>query len=341
MGSDTALVTKLRGRFGKYLNPQQLSRLLEETTLEGAFRVLREIVGKDIGDFHDVRTGEQRLEAWKRQRNDELLTFLDAKQKQFLHSFFMEDELLELQRFLRVLQRDNRKEQLLFIQHSIYADTLHLTADTSISVPAYLSTLKEKPYYRLLEPIVQNDVDTGSIDFDSLMVNFNRWYFHRLRREAKDIGGKTAVVLDDLLGTMIDLRNITWIVHTKRFLRDEDPYLAMQMVPGGKILYGKTLENVVSLDLPAFTVWLRQSPYRSLIEGGKEDYSFLPIARQRYLYRRCRKIFSLTDDGLLAAVCFIHMLNGRIAEIRRILEAINLGWKEEQMIQYLIEWKTE
>ena len=67
----------------------------------------------------------------------------------------------------------------------------------------------------------------------------------------------------------------------------------------------------------------------------------MPVARQRYLYQRCRKIFSLTDDGLLAAVCFIHMLNGRIAEIRRILEAINLGWKEEQMVQYLIEWKTE
>lgn len=341
MGSDTALVTKLRGRFGKYLDPQQLYRLLEETSLEDAFRVLRAIVGEEIGDFRDVRTCEQCLEAWKKQKNDELLTFLNAKQKQFLHSFFMEEELLELQRFLRVLQRDNRKEQLSFIQHSIYVDTLRLSADTSVRAQAYLTTLKDKPYYRLLEPIVRNESANEAIDFDSLMVNFNRWYFHRLRREAKEIGGKSAAVLNDLLGTMIDLRNITWIVHTKRFLRDEDPYLAMQMVTGGKILYGKTLENAVHLDLPAFTVWLRQSPYRGLIEGGKEDYSFLPIARQRYLYQRCRKIFSLTDDGLLAAVCFIHMLNGRIAEIRRILEAINLGWKEEQMVQYLIEWKTE
>ena len=341
MGSSTALVAKVRGRFGKYLNPIQLHNMVQETDTAGVLRCIRAIVGPDAGPFDDVVSCERELESWKRRRNAELLHFLDTKERDFIQSFLVQDELLELQRFLRVLQRQNREEQMSFVLHSIYANTLNLTTDTTVDVAAYLATLQDKAYYRLLEPMVLNDTKAKDLNFDTLSVNSARWYYHRLREEAKSFSGNRAKVLNDFLGVMIDLRNLTRIFHVKKFVPQEDAFLQLQMIDGGKSIHGKELDTLVAQPLAMFLEQMEKTPYHALFEGGEVEYSFLPIATQRYLYHFCQRIFRTTGDGLLAALCFIVMLQGRMAEIRRILEAKSLGFKEEQMIQYLIEWRTE
>ena len=337
MASDEALVTKLRGRFGDFLDAAQLDEILEEPDTDGELNQIRKILGQATESFDDVGAAERVIEKWFRMKSRELLHFLGEKERRFYETYLVSGEMIELRRFLQLLQRGERAEQLPFVFHCVYTERLHLPLDESITIEEYLATLSDLPYFRVLEPFLASGVSAETMDLNVLNINMDRWYFHQLLRETRAMNRSTARELKDLIGMRIDLRNIQWIYHVKQFEPSQNDYLPVQMVEGGKYVIGETLQRLIGNDLSALVDWLRTSHYKALPEQDGTEMPYMPITIQRILFDHCRHVFRRTTNGLVATICFTIMLSARVAEVRRVLEAKNLGMSKEQILPYLVE----
>lgn len=339
MGSDTALLAKLHGRMGKYLRGDQLEAMLDASTVDAVFALVRPIIIPDAEDFHSIDACEQELEKWRIRRTRELMRFMSEKERAFFRRFERAPELRELKRYLRVLSRGDVLEQSNFVAHSMYQVELKLEVDPSLRIPPYIETLRDLPYYRILEPAAEGGED--AIDFDILDLNLDRWYFHTLLQAAKDLPRAVQSGARALLGSMIDMKNLKRIFHAKKFAPEEETYLGLHLIEGGHVVRGRVLERLLSGDLQALNRWVRSSPYHRLFEQELASVAaFMPIIEEQIIYGLCRKLMRTTHSGLLAAMAFSELLSLRVKDIRRILESKEIGLEREKIRPYMTEVDT-
>ncbi|MDD7592644.1 MAG: V-type ATPase subunit [Peptoniphilaceae bacterium] len=339
MGSSNALITKLRGRYGQNLRRDLLDAILAEDTLEGVLKHIRREFAPEAENVNTIEEAELALERWQVRKNRELLRFMSGGDRAFFALFLQEMEIQELLRFLRVFARKNPSEQTAFVLHSLFEHRLKMPPDPQMSVRTYLERLVRKPYFRILEPLMQRSEE--AIDFDTLDLNLNRWYFHTLRQEAKGLHGDERKGVLALVGSMIDFKNVNRIVHVKRFARSEEPYLRLQMIEGGRLIQGPVLERLLQGATETVEGYLARSPYAGLLnEEGHLD-AFLPIREQQVRYRLAWRFFRRTESGLLAALSYASLQQYRMNDLRRILEGRAIGMDGTSLWPYMTEQMTK
>lgn len=337
MGSANALITKLRGRFGRSLRPDLLEDILAEESLEGVLQHIRREFAPEAENVMTIEEAELALERWQVRQNRELLRFMSGQDKRFFALYLYQMEIQELLRFLRVFTRQNRTEQTAFVLHSLFESQLKFSLDDE-SIRSYVARLAQKPYFRILEPLVQRG-DEG-IDFDTLDLNLNRWYFHTLRLEAKRLGREEREGVLTLVGSMIDFRNINRIIHVKHFAPHEEPLLRLQIIEGGHLLQNAVLEDLLQGTQETVEKWIKTTPYRGLLNDAGRLDAFLPIREQQVRYALGHRFFRRTKSGLLAALAFAELQQFRINDLRRILEGRAIGMNGAALSPYMSEQLT-
>lgn len=335
MDANAAIRSKTRALAGEYLGAEDLDHILSAQDLAECLERIRSVYPIDPEEPADATAFQRALVLWYNQELGDLLPYLTTKEHRFFRDYLLIGELDELRRYLELLRSGEELDRLHFVRQAAYADLLHFEKGRSEHLIDFLKKQRGRPYFRALEPYTRGNLAKEALDLKILELNLDRWYYHTLFHDLEGLG-QAGEGLRAYYGVVIDLRMIRLLLHGKLLHQHDSNYWSAYLMDGGKLVKNGQAQLLLELDFRSMERWIEKSPYRSLLEGGHIS-PFTPIQEQRILHRMAHQGFHRERHNLLAAFYFAELLQGRMRDLRRIIEAKELGLEKEEIRPYLVE----
>jgi V/A-type H+-transporting ATPase subunit C len=342
---------KLRARISKGLDSEHFRRMIEASDINEAVQVLGNTAYSEVPhvyhDTGDIKMVERvilsheidAVRELKRYAEGEVETLIDRLLEQYEMEILKDAIRFWFDRMVRIRDIEDGYSYLYKepIVHNIDVYTI-VYADSEEEI---YEALENTPYFDVISEELPRAKEGGSLY--TLETKLEHLYFNRLREAAEEFSGRDREIAERILGTQIDIENISRISRYIRFYRDAGKQGELSFIPGGGNLSGKELEAVLDAAEPMEALLSRlgtgfgdKQAFEQL-KGKREDTSvrMLLTLVEEILEEEIRKLlygYPFTV-GIVLAYCFIK--KNEIQKVIRVLNGKYYGTEQSRLNQLL------
>lgn len=325
--------TKLKAIYSKKLKKEEFIDLLKQPDSEKALLYLKtqKQSFKELPDDADRIEIETQLDKNLIKDIQKIERLLSKKSKKILNSFLSKYEIRCIKSVFRKIYSGSIIDEDLNNVHlwttSIFKRIKGLENITNFE--DFLSILKKTPYYKVF--INYENYDVKDINIFNVENSLDVMYFGGMM---EIIYKENNDVLKDIVGTQIDLQNITWIYRTKKYFgfTNEEVYKTL-IKYFYKITKKEINELIESNDYFAFENILKNTVYKKLITGNDK---YLEQMAEKILYDKNKKYFRTNMFNMNFIFAYIDMLDSENNDITNIIEGIRYNLKREDILKKLV-----
>lgn len=256
--------------------------------------------------------------------------FVHRSSKEFYENLIKKYTIEDIKRMLRAIIHSQTTGQLVedFYTGSSFGNTIE-----GDNLPNFLKELEKAGYGRNLS---QYSGQNPSSVFFYLEMTLDRNYYSALLESAQDLSKVDREIATSLIGTEIDLLNLTYILRGLETYNMYPAEIATFLIEGGNKYSYQKLLDLLQLSLSQFKEFLENSAYKELFDRNIE-YSLLNQEINSYLFREGRRAFRNSGFTIGKLVGFWYLLNFKSKNISTLIEGKRLGFSPDLIKTYLIE----
>lgn len=325
--------TKLKAIYFKKLKRDEFIDLLKQPDSEKALLYLKtqKESFKELSDNADRIEIETQLDKNLIKDIQKIEKLLSKKSKKILNNFLSKYEIRCIKSvFRKIYSGSIIEEDLNNVQLWTNAIFKRINGIEAISnFEDFLSILKKTPYYKVFKKYENYDVkDINIFNIEnSLDIMYFSGMMEIVHKENND-------VLKDMIGTQIDLQNITWIYRTKKYFSFTNEEIYKTLIKYFyKISKKEISELIESNDYISFENILKNTIYKKLVTGNDK---YLEQMAEKILYDKSKKYFRENMFNMNFIFAYIDMLDSENNDITNIIEGIRYNLKREDILKKLV-----
>ncbi len=193
----------------------------------------------------------------------------------------------------------------------------------------FLYILRKTPYFKVFKNY-QNE-DLKKINIFKVENELDTMCFKYLMKYAKKQNNS---VLKDMIGSQIDLQNITWIYRTKTYFNFSKEDIEKTLIGYFYKINKKDISNLIDANsYSEFEQVLRNTAYKKIVT---DDPKLLEQFAEKYLYDKAKKYFREIMFNINFVYAYIDMIDAENNDIINIIEGIRYNLKSEELLKKLV-----
>ncbi len=323
----SAVVGKIGFLLSELLEEKEMEELLSSGSVpEIASKLRRTAYGKFVPDIEDIHRRDLEAAIQKRYNSEleSLEKYFTFPEKLILKHVMTRCEIETVKKVLRILTAGEDIEDRFLAC---------LPGKKSYSsVQDFVSSLKGKPYYRIL-----SSVHGAGGNLAKMENSLDYWYFSHLLRKLRLSSRSRRVI--KLFKDQVDLMNIMWIYRAKMLFGYEKERVMNLLLPFGRRFKTNQLDDLASSKSAEELVSkLRGTPYYEYFESSLKSLGEFLIERHidRYLYRKFLTLVKNYMNDLEMVIGYIHLLEYEMKNIVTVIEAVRYGMDRRTAKEYLV-----
>ena len=330
----SAVNAKIDKMYSNLLDDTDYIKLAHKDNVEEIVKYLKENseVGSVLENHSTTYEAELNMQIYKIKQLKKLSHYLTDDYKKFANALLYEYEISDIKKVLRVLQKgegfENLSSKLLIMNRDP-----NFKIDSDMDIPAFINTLRETKYYRVLQ--AYQDEENDVILF-YMEMNLDKLYYSNLVNATKGFSDEDKKCVSELLGKRIDLLNIMWIYRGIKYYKLLPEELINFCILGGnKLKYDDLRELCYLDDLEEFVNRILKTEYKFLFDATNIDI-YMDRRSNRYLYYNAKKEFSKSTFNIGKLLSYIGLLDAEIRDISAIMETTRFNISFEETLKYLV-----
>jgi V/A-type H+-transporting ATPase subunit C len=197
---------------------------------------------------------------------------------------------------------------------------------SSQTVPEFIEQLAGTVLYRVLK-----DAYAKQPTLFALEQQLDLHYYLRLWK-MKGVDKRNGLVLERVMGTEIDLRNIVWMYRLKKYYDVHGPDLYAHLIPVHHRLTRADIRRMAENDMEGFKKEVAAGPYRAVFAPGYGNPDRdMGLALSRLRHREAKR----NPDTLAGAIAYLSDKAREISQITAILEGIRYERPPEEIREFI------
>lgn len=324
---------KLKAMYSKKLNLEEFSELTKQPDSEHALLFLKS--KKD--EFKLLSENADRIEI-ETQLDKNLIkdiqkieSLLSNNSKYYLKIFLSKYEIRCIKSvFRKVYSRSILDEDLDNVgiwTNIVFREIKGLNNVTNFE--DFLNLIKKTPYYKIFKKYIGKDIK--EINIFEIENQLDVLYFKTMMEIAID---RNNPILEDNIGTQIDLENIRWIYRTKKFYNLSEETINKTIIDYFyKISKSQINSLIKSNDYNEFEKILKNTVYRNLVTNKENSFE---QNIEKYLYEKDKRIFRENMFNINFIYAYIDIVEAENNDITNIIEGIRYNLSRNEILQKLV-----
>lgn len=322
----SAVNTKVRSVYAKYLKDSPQIKLLDEKNLTDTVKAVENWWGIDLGGGFNLYEINRALELEIYKELKSFSYFLQGETKAFYNALMARYEIRDIKRALRVLVHGedivSMKKSLLSLPKS-YLDS----TDGPVTVKNFLQKLESTDYGRQLITYVDQPMDR--ILFYTEMT-LDRSYYENIMKHSLKLSRKDRDLCEQSIGHHIDLLNLMYIYRGKRSYKILPQEMMNFLIEGGQSLSMKALRQLTFEDsIEGLVKSIRETRFAPLFPETRE-MGLIDIKIEQEIYDINMNIYKKSNMDIGKLLALVVLLEYCIRDISAILEAKRLGFNKDR-----------
>lgn len=325
-----ALNTKMKGMYANNFSPEELEELLKQNTLKEAIYILK----NKFPRLEHVNENMHRKELEQELNNLfiidilKLFKYLNKTEKEILMQFISKYEINCVKNVFRNLTTNEEVESNLKNIDN-WTSSIFKSIDginSSNEETKFLELIKSEDYYKIFEEYEQV---IENAPLDEIEVKLDKFYFQKIYNLAL----KTNKTFQKMIGTEIDLLNVTWVYRAKEYFKYSSQEVENIVIPIHYRINKEKFERLIQAnDFEEIKSILSETIYKNVF-NSKE---FIEHDKDKYLYDMYRKLFIEKLFNICTVFCNINLIDIEIKNIINIIEGIRYKVDKEEIYKRII-----
>ncbi len=325
-----AINAKMKGMYANNFSKNELEELLRQTNLKDAIFILK----SKFPSLENINENLHRKELEQELNNLfiidilKLLKYLNKNEKRILMEFIAKYEINCVKNVFRNLTTNedvqNNLKNIDNWTNKIFKsiDGINHTNEEK----EFLELIKSEEYYKIFKEY-EDIID--SVPLDEIEVKLDKFYFENIYKLSKNVNKE----FQNMIGTEIDLLNITWIYRAKQYFYYSSEEINQIIIPINYKLNKDKLQKLInSSDFEEMKNILDETIYRKVFKS-KET---LEHDRDKFLYDLYMKLFRTKLFNICTVFCNINLIDIEIKNIINIIEGIRYKVDKQEIQKRLI-----
>lgn len=200
------------------------------------------------------------------------------------------------------------------------------------SIDEFIQCLRNTEFYFPLSKFYNSNPTLFELEFE-----LDIFYYMNLKKSIKKyLNKKDKLVMDKIIGSEIDLRNILWIHRLKKYYNYEKDQIYSKIIPIRHRLNKQNINDMIEAKTEQrFFDELEKTCYYDVFKENIEEKKFIQTMTQIY------KKEKLKYPNSIAVVSeYIHLKEVEINNITTLIEGVRYSIKDDEIMTFLSIFKT-
>ncbi len=325
-----ALSAKIKGMYAKHFNKTDIEELLRQNNLKDAIYILKTKFPslENINENMHRREIEQELNNLFIVDILKISKYLNKKEKEILMQFISKYEINCIKNVFRNLTANtNDSSNLKNIDN--WTNSIFTSIDGINEIndeTDFLKIIKSKEYYNIFKEYVKV---IENAPLEEIEVKLDKYYFAKVYELSKKINKD----FQNIIGTEIDLLNITWIIRAKQYFKYSDKEINDIIIPIRYRLNKETLIDIIKAnDFEEIKNILKYTIYKNIFK----NLETIEHEKNKYLYVIYQKLFKMNLFNICTVFCNINLVDIEIKNIINIIEGIRYKVDKSEIYKRII-----
>ena len=341
--ASNAILAKSLAKYGRRLNSRNYRDMLSLTGVSEIANYLRSNThyAEALEQVQKSAVHRGNLETVLRRKifEDfaEVCRFESSVGEHFFHYILMRGEIAELMRFLRYMNAGHPEDYIFtmpdFFNRHIRIDLIELSKARSYD--EMLEVAKPSPFYETLRALRPRRGENPEIGLIGAILH-KHMYARMFEILKKHFSGRDRAMLIELFSMLIDFHNMRRIIRGKQYFGEGPDVLRGRIVPGGRYIRGRRLEEVIGAPSASEALRLLRQTHRysGVLDG--ENYRNIDYAAEKARCAYARRMIRFSASPPVVMASWIMLTEMEVEDLTSIIEGVRYGLPPEEISKILI-----
>lgn len=218
-------------------------------------------------------------------------------------------------------------------ENFIIEEGFYNSVNSRISISDFIKSLSKERYYDYIRSY--NEKIGGEILF-YLEMSLDRFHYSDLYKYCDKLDKRSRKKAKELFGTIIDLKNLTWIYRAKKYYDVDDTLIYNYSIFRGLKFGEDALLEMSKMDLDSFLNFVKGTEYSVKFFAGEGTDIEMSLTNDKFLYSKFKEYFKSMNFDIGKALGYILIYEFQIKDIMVIMQGKELNMDKEDVKNYLI-----
>lgn len=223
---------------------------------------------------------------------------------------------------------DNLAKENFIIEEGFYN-----SVNQGITITDFIKSLSKERYYDYIRSY--NEKIGGEILF-YLEMSLDRFHYSDIYKYCDKLDKKSRKKAKELFGTIIDLKNLTWIYRAKKYYDVDDTLIYNYSIFRGLKFGVDNLLEMSKMDLETFLNFVKGTEYSVKFFAGEGTDIEMSLNNDKFLYSRFKEYFKSMNFDMGKVLGYILIYEFQIKDIMVIMQGKELKMDNKDIKNYLI-----
>lgn len=207
------------------------------------------------------------------------------------------------------------------------------SVNSGIGISDFIKTLSKERYYDYIRSY--NEKIGGEILF-YLEMSLDRFHYSDIYKYCDKLDKKSRKKAKELFGTIIDLKNLTWIYRAKKYYDVDDTLIYNYSIFRGLKFGEDALLKMSKMDIESFMSFVKGTEYSVKFFAGEGTDIEMSLNNDKFLFEKFKEYFKSMNFDIGKVLGYILIYEFQIKDIMVIMQGKELNMDKEEIKNYLI-----
>lgn len=207
------------------------------------------------------------------------------------------------------------------------------SVNSGIGISDFIKTLSKERYYDYIRSY--NEKIGGEILF-YLEMSLDRFHYSDIYKYCDKLDKKSRKKAKELFGTIIDLKNLTWIYRAKKYYDVDDTLIYNYSIFRGLKFGEDVLLKMSKMDIESFMSFVKGTEYSVKFFAGEGTDIEMSLNNDIFLFEKFKEYFKSMNFDIGKVLGYILIYEFQIKDIMVIMQGKELNMDKEEIKNYLI-----
>lgn len=218
-------------------------------------------------------------------------------------------------------------------ENFVVEENLFNSVNSGIGISDFIKSLSKERYYDYIRSY--NEKIGGEILF-YLEMSLDRFHYSDIYKYCDKLDKKSRKKAKELFGTIIDLKNLTWIYRAKKYYDVDDTLIYNYSIFRGLKFGEDVLLKMSKMDIESFMSFVKGTEYSVKFFAGEGTDIEMSLNNDKFLFEKFKEYFKSMNFDIGKVLGYILIYEFQIKDIMVIMQGKELNMDKEEIKNYLI-----
>ena len=218
-------------------------------------------------------------------------------------------------------------------ENFVIEEDFYNSVNSGVNISDFIKTLSKERYY----DYIRNYSDkVGSEILFYLEMSLDRFHYSDIYKYCEKLDRKSKKKAKELFGTIIDLKNVTWIYRAKKYYDVDDTLIYNYSIFRGLKFGIGDLLKMSKMDFDSFMNFIKNTEYSVKFFGDGDKDIDMSLTNDIFLYSKFKDYFKSMEFNMGKVLGYILIYEFQIKDIMVIMQGKEMKMNKESIKDYLI-----